>query len=126
MKSLKIAIAIFVVCLGVSIWALFQLHHYQDTLSASIESAIDCAKKGDIEKAKEEVERFYEMWEEYDPTLTAIVRHHTIDDIEKTAAGLLPLLDAPDLSIFYSEARRTLSLIEVMWKDERVSVENLF
>lgn len=126
MKSLRWAVAIFLLCMAVSFWSLFMLNHYQETLITTMENAVSAAEKGDIDEAKKQVAKFEEMWASYDPVLTAIVRHHTIDDIEKTAAGLMPMLDSQELSHFYSEAKVIISLIEIMWKDEKVSVENFF
>lgn len=126
MRSLKYAIIIFIVCTAAAIASLLILNYYHTSLKEPLEAAIEYAEKGEIEKAKEEIEKFHSRWENYDPILTAIVRHHTIDDIEKTGAGLKDLLEEENLAFFYSETRRTITLIDIMWKDEKVSLENFF
>lgn len=86
MSRFIIALIIFSLILAGSISAVVYVNVCENELQRSLDVIASAVQKSDMEKAAELSRAFVKRWEEIEPYIIMLVRHHSIDEITKNAS----------------------------------------
>lgn len=100
MKRLFISLAIFAALFGFAFYGTVALSHEGERLTSLLTEAIDQAKKGNAEAAKQAAERLEARYIESEKRLSYFVDHRNIGQLGVEISTLPSLAEAEDLSNF--------------------------
>lgn len=93
---------------------------------ASLESAYDAAKEGDMDAAKTELEKAQQKWDEKMETMLLFISHGRLDRIEEAIHQSYDYLDSQERSLFLAECSAAILQTEHLIHTEYPYVNNIF
>lgn len=95
-------------------------------VSERISSAMESAKKEDIDSAEKTMKQLEAYWENRNGIMLVFTAHDKLDNIDESIKTAGAYLECGDNKMFIAECRRTLTLLDHFRDIEYPSLNNIF
>lgn len=126
MNRMIICTVVLLLIISISVLGVFSLDSSCKNLSQSLEEIRQAAIENDSEKASELTQKTIELWEKEEKTISLLIDHREVDEIEETIKSLPVYARQDNMEKLEEKSSIAAERVRHIRDKEKISAENVF